>query len=98
MERARAAVVASPELRFVVERGRALLFGSGPPGDVQADDALGEDVPADPSPWRPTSPHKRVWQTVLCTLSGFLGGLVIAASAPVWRLWDDIVAPDSCEI
>jgi alpha-1,6-mannosyltransferase len=85
MERARASAAASPELRFLVERGRSLLYGS------DSDDG----APVDPSPWRPTSPHKRVWQTVLCTVSGFLGGLVIAASAPVWRLWDDYVAPDS---
>jgi hypothetical protein len=36
-----------------------------------------------------------VWQTVLYTLCGFLGGLLIAASAPVWRLWEQYVAPDS---
>ena len=37
--------------------------------------------------WQPTpDPRSRPWQTLLFALSGFLGGLVIAASAPVWRL------------
>ena len=39
------------------------------------------------SPWTPaTGQPSRSWQTVLYALSGLLGGLVIAASAPVWRL------------
>lgn len=38
-------------------------------------------------PWQPPSSRgPQHWQTVLYALSGFLGGLVIAASAPVWRL------------
>ncbi len=46
------------------------------------------------SPWRPpASGHRRIWQTVLSALSGFLGGLIVAASAPVWRL-----APESWRI
>jgi hypothetical protein len=38
-------------------------------------------------PWQPAVDQRpRQWQTVLFALSGVLGGLVIAASAPVWRL------------
>jgi hypothetical protein len=38
-------------------------------------------------PWQPpVSARPQHWQTVLFALSGFLGGLIIAASAPVWRL------------
>jgi hypothetical protein len=78
LERARAAVAASPELRLWAERGRSLLYG--PPHDAPLRHS-------EVSPWRPpAAPHKRVWQTVLATISGVLGGLIIAASAPVWRL------------
>jgi len=82
LERARAAVVDSPEFRFWAERGRSLLYG--PPHDAPVRHS-------EVSPWRPPqSGHKRIWQTVLAALSGLLGGLIIAASAPVWRL-----APES---
>src|SRR6478736_5539170 len=82
LERARAAVVDSPEFRLWAERGRSLLYG--PPHDAPVRHS-------EVSPWRPPqSGHKRVWQTVLAALSGLLGGLIIAASAPVWRL-----APES---
>src|SRR6478609_1329582 len=82
LERARAAVVDSPEFRLWAERGRSLLYG--PPHDAPVRHS-------EVSPWRPPqSRHKRVWQTVLAALSGLLGGLIIAASAPVWRL-----APES---
>jgi alpha-1,6-mannosyltransferase len=89
VERARAAVTGSPEFRYLKERARGLLYGPSP-GPVEHPEV---------SPWQPPpSPHKRVWQTVLFAASGFLGSLVIAASAPVWRLWDEIVAPDSWRI
>jgi len=82
LERARAAVAASPELRQWAERGRSLLYG--PPADAPLRHS-------EVSPWRPpATPRTRVWQTVAATVSGFLGGLIIAASAPVWRL-----APES---
>jgi len=82
LERARAAVVASPELRLWAERGRSLLYG--PPHDAPVRHS-------EVSPWRPPqSGHTRAWQTVLAAISGLLGGLIIAASAPVWRL-----APES---
>jgi hypothetical protein len=85
LERARAAVAASPELRLLAERGRSLLYG--PPHDAPVRHS-------EVSPWRPPqSGHKRVWQTALSAVSGLVGGLLIASSAPVWRL-----APESWRI
>ena len=85
LERARAAVVASPELRLWAERGRSLLYGPAHDAPVRHSEV---------SPWRPPQgSSKRAWQTVLSALSGFLGGLIIAASVPVWYL-----APESWRI
>jgi hypothetical protein len=92
VERARAAVAASPDLQRWVERGRSFLYGppQGPP--------QGPTGHSEVSPWQPpASPHARVWQTVLAALAGLLGGLIIASSAPVWRLWEQVF-PDSWRI
>ncbi len=77
-ERARAAVASSPDLQRLAERGRDLLLG--PDGDAPVRHS-------EISPWRPVSNGpERAWLTVVFAVSGALGGLVIAASAPVWRL------------
>jgi len=78
LERARTAVTTSPELRRLVERGRAILVGP-------SDEALRQE--RDESHWQPTAASgSRWWQTVLSALSGMVGATVIAASAPQWRL------------
>jgi alpha-1,6-mannosyltransferase len=78
IERARAAVAGSPELRRVVDRGRSVLLGP------DADAPLGH---SEISPWRPPVAEARTrWPTVLAALAGFLGALLISTSAPVWRL------------
>ena len=78
MERARTAVATSPELRRLVERGRAILLGP-------SDEALRQE--RDESHWQPAvAAGSRWWQTALGALSGVVGATVIAASAPRWRL------------
>ena len=78
LERARIAVTTSPELRRLVERGRAILVGP-------SDEVLRQQQ--DESHWQPTATAgSRWWQTVLSALSGMVGATVIAASAPQWRL------------
>ena len=78
LERARTAVATSPELRRLVERGRAILLGP-------SDEVLRQEQ--DESHWQPAvAVGSRWWQTALCALSGVMGATVIAASAPQWRL------------
>jgi len=78
LERARTTVTTSPELRRLIERGRAFLVGP-------SDDALRQE--RDESHWQPeVTTGSRWWQTVLSALSGIVGATVIAASAPQWRL------------
>lgn len=77
-ERAPSGVAGPSELRRWADRGRDLLYGAPADGAVQHSEI---------SPWRPPlSEHPRRWPTVLAALSGFLGALFIATSAPVWRL------------
>ncbi len=78
IQRVRRTIDASPQLSHWAERLQLLVFG---PSDS-------EDLPRyEQSYWQPSADSSpRTWQTVLFALSGFLGGLVIAASAPVWRL------------
>ena len=55
-----------------------MLYGRAPDAPVRHSEV---------SPWRPAGSSRfRMVPTVLATLSGLLGGLIIAASAPVWRL------------
>jgi len=78
LERARTTVTTSPELRRLIERGRAILVGP-------SDDVLRQE--RDESHWQPeVNAASRWWQTVLSALSGIAGATVIAASAPQWRL------------
>ena len=78
LERARTAVTTSPELRRLIERGRAILVGP-------SDEVLRQEQ--DESHWQPTATGgSRWWQTALSALSGMIGAIVIAASAPQWRL------------
>ena len=78
LERARTAVTTSPELRRLIERGRAILIGP-------SDEVLRQEQ--DESHWQPTATGgSRWWQTALSALSGMVGATVIAASAPQWRL------------
>ncbi len=77
LERARTAVTTSPELRRLVERGRVILQGP-------SDDQLRQE--RDESHWQPTATSSRWWQVALSALSGLIGAIVIAASAPQWRL------------
>ena len=78
LERARTAVATSPELRRLVERGRAILVGP-------SDEKLRQE--RDESHWQPAATvGSRWWQTALSALSGLMGATVIAASAPRWRL------------
>ena len=78
LERARTAVTTSPELRRLVERGRAILVGP-------SDEVMRQEQ--DESHWQPAATAgSRWWQTVLSALSGMVGATVIAASAPQWRL------------
>jgi len=78
IQRARAAVVGSPELRRLADRGRTLLYGQ--PGD--------EGVRhSEISPWQPPRVGpSRWWLTVLAALAGFVGAVLVSTSAPVWRL------------
>ncbi len=77
-QRARAAVVASPELRRWSIRARRIVYGDPTPQEISFHDR--PKVPlAEPEP-------RRLWQTGLAALSGLLGSLIIAASAPSWRL------------
>ena len=78
IERVRRSIDESPQLSHWFERLVLLVYG-----DPDADDRsrLGQ------VPWQPpVSARPQHWQTVLFALSGFFGGLIIAASAPVWRL------------
>ena len=78
IERVRRSIDGSPQLSHWLERLTLLVYG-----DPEADERSRlEQVPWQP----PVSARPQHWQTVLFALSGFLGGLVIAASAPVWRL------------
>ena len=81
LERARSAAASSPELQHWAERGRALLYGPSEPPARRSER----------SPWSPPpdAPRRR-WVTVLAAASGLLGGLVITASAPVWRLAEQV--------
>jgi hypothetical protein len=71
-------VVASPELRRLSIRARKLVYGNPAPQELSFHDRP-KVVSGDPEP-------RRLWQTVLAAISGLLGSLVIAASAPSWRL------------
>lgn len=78
LERARTTVTTSPELRRLIERGRAILVGP-------SEDTLRQE--RDESHWQPEAASgSRWWQTALSALSGIAGATVIAASAPQWRL------------
>lgn len=78
LERARTTVTTSPELRRLIEWGRAILVGP-------SDDTLRQE--RDESHWQPeVTSGSRWWQTALSALSGIAGATVIAASAPQWRL------------
>jgi alpha-1,6-mannosyltransferase len=81
LERARDVASRSPDLQRWARRGRELLYGP-PPGSSPSSEV---------SAWQPPpSAAPRLWVTVLAALSGFLGGLLIAASAPVWRLAEQV--------
>lgn len=77
-ERIRRTVDDSPQLSHWEERLRLLIYGRPDSDDLR----LYEQEHWQPRP----DPRPRHWQTVLFAISGFLGGLVIAASAPVWYL------------
>lgn len=78
IDRARAVVAGRPQLQRWAHRGRDLLYGPPVDGPLRHSEV---------SPWRPPVPMaRRRWQTVLAALSGFLGALLLSASAPVWRL------------
>jgi hypothetical protein len=78
LDRARTAVMTSPELQKLWERGRLLLEGP-------SEDRLRQE--RDESHWRPSVvASSRWWQTALSALSGLAGATIIAASAPQWRL------------
>ncbi len=78
IERVRRVIDESPQLSHWAESLSVLVYG-----DPDADERSRlEQVPWQP----PASGRPQHWQTVLCAVSGFLGGLVIAASAPVWYL------------
>lgn len=75
VRRARDRVNASPEIDRVITRAHAFLIGPEP-----------VDM-ADGSHWQPVIDQRpRPVLTALVALSGVLGSLVIAASAPLWRL------------
>ena len=77
-ERVRHVIDDSPQLTHWAERMHVLVYG--PP---EAD----EPRRSEQVPWQaPSSRGPQHWQTALYALSGFLGGLVIAASAPRWYL------------
>lgn len=78
IDRVRATIASSPELRLVAARGRALLRGP-------SEERLRQE--RDASHWQP--PHSRTpaWlRTTLTILAGFAGATIVASSAPVWRL------------
>jgi len=63
---------------MMMDRGRKILYGP-------TDDKLRQE--RDESHWQPSvSDRPRYWQTGLSALSGLLGGTLIAAAAPLWRL------------
>ncbi|CAM8646070.1 crt_membr, carotene biosynthesis associated membrane protein [Acidimicrobiia bacterium] len=76
-QRARAAVIASPELRRWSIKARRIVYGDPTPQEISFHDR----------PKAPTAEpeSRRLWQTGLAALSGLLGSLIIAASAPSWR-------------
>lgn len=77
-ERIRRVIDDSPQLSHWEESLRLLAYGRPETEDLRRYEQV---------PWRPTVDQQpRRWQTVLVAVSGFLGGLVIAASAPVWYL------------
>jgi len=77
-KRIRRAIDDSPQLSHWEDRLRLLVFGRPESEDLRRYEQV---------PWQPAVDQRpRQWQTVLFALSGVLGGLVIAASAPVWRL------------
>lgn len=77
-ERIRRSIDDSPQLSHWEERLRLLVFGRPETDDLRRYEQV---------PWQPAVDQRpRRWQTALFAVSGFLGGLVIAASAPVWRL------------
>lgn len=77
-ERIRRSIDDSPQLSHWEERLRLLVFGRPETDDLRRYEQI---------PWQPAVDQRpRRWQTALFAVSGFLGGLVIAASAPVWRL------------
>ena len=77
-ERIRRTIDDSPQLSHWEDRLRLLVFGRPESEDLRRYEQV---------PWQPAVDQRpRHWQTVLFALSGILGGLVIAASAPVWRL------------
>jgi len=77
-ERIRRTIDDSPQLSHWEDRLRLLVFGRPESEDLRRYEQV---------PWQPAVDQRpRHWQTVLFALSGILGGLIIAASAPVWRL------------
>jgi alpha-1,6-mannosyltransferase len=78
IQRARETIESSPEVRRIIDRIRAILYGP-------SDDKLRQE--SDESHWQPPPSDRSMWwQTVLFALSGFLGSVIITASAPVWRI------------
>ncbi|MBU6328552.1 MAG: polyprenol phosphomannose-dependent alpha 1,6 mannosyltransferase MptB [Acidobacteria bacterium] len=78
IDRVRRAVDESPQLSHWAERLRELVLGHTDTSDAPRYEQVPWQAPVDSRP--------RPLQTILFALSGVLGGLVIAASAPVWRL------------
>jgi len=78
IQRVRRTIDESPQLTHWVERLHLLVYGRPDSDDLRR---------YEQEHWQPTPDDRpRHWQTVAFALSGILGGLVIAASAPVWRL------------
>ncbi len=78
IQRVRRRIDASPQLSHWAERLHLLVYGRSDSEDLRR---------YEQDHWQPTPDTRpRGWQTLVFALSGFLGGLVIAASAPVWRL------------
>lgn len=77
-ERIRRVIDDSPQLSHWEARLRLLVYGRAENDDLRRYEQI---------PWQPPLDQRsRRWQTGLFAVSGFLGGLIIAASAPVWRL------------
>lgn len=77
-ERIRRHIDESPQLSHWEESLRLLVLGRPGTDELRRYEQV---------PWQPAVDQRpRRWQTVLFALSGFLGGLIIAASAPVWYL------------